>query len=179
MERIFAISFGIIDNNITSEGSVLLIHEMGRNPSHSPSILLSQAPLCKAKRQHLSYTFCRPRAVFPNPGGHNTGARDRGVSRNGSLHASFPKHLYHWAKLHSTEGIKGTWELAPSSSSPSSRSAPSKEGYHQSDAQKIPADSRPHFLAACWPPYTSGAGKGSETAGSHVHIQQLWKAPQL
>lgn len=121
MERIFAVPFWIIDNNITSEGTALFIHEMGRNHSHSPSTLLSQAPICKAERQHLSYTFCKARAVFPKYGGHNTSARDRGCITKQVPPHQLPKALVSlsWAPEHSTENIKRTWELAPSSSSSS------------------------------------------------------------
>lgn len=119
METIFAISFWIIDNNITSERTVLFIHEMGRNHSHSPNTLLSQAPVCKAERQHLSYTFCKPRAVFLKRGGNNTGARDRGCITKQVPPCQLPKAFVSlsWASEHGTENTKGTWELAPSSSS--------------------------------------------------------------
>lgn len=74
MESIFAISFWIIDNNITSEGTILFVHETGRNHSRSSSTSPSRAPAHRAERQGLSYTFCKPRAAFSKGGEHSTGA---------------------------------------------------------------------------------------------------------
>lgn len=118
MESIFAISFWIIDNNITSEGTALFVHEMGSNHSRNPSTSLSQAFACRAERDGVWVTrFVNQEQLSPSMGGTALVQMTEGGSQNRCLHASFPKHLFHWAE-HSQRTLYVNLELVPSRTQP-------------------------------------------------------------